>query len=86
MIKNRFSAFFGVNDSYTAYQFKGTGSTSVTLPTISQGPYYSWKSLGQTTTTSNSESVLFDLAKNQVGYYWYYPPGDGKITIYASSS
>lgn len=52
----------------------------------SLGPYYSWVNLGQTTTPSNNESVSFNLAANQVGYYWYRPPGDGTITVYASSS
>lgn len=50
-----------------------------------QQPGYSWVNLGQTSTISNNETVRFDLAWNQVGYYWYWPPGNGKITIYASS-
>lgn len=62
-----------------------TATYNITLTTYNVGPYYSWKSLGQTSTTSNNESVTFNLAANQVGYYWYWPPGDGTITIYASS-
>lgn len=50
-----------------------------------QQPGYSWVNLGQTSTTSNSEAVSFNLAQNQVGYYWYQPPGTGTITIYSSS-
>ena len=51
-----------------------------------QQPGYSWVNLGQTSTTSNSEAVSFNLAQNQVGYYWYWPPGNGTITIYSSSN
>lgn len=62
-----------------------TATYNITLTTYNVGPYYSWKNLGQTSTTSNNESVSFNLAANQVGYYWYWPPGDGTITVYASS-
>lgn len=51
-----------------------------------QQPGYSWVNLGQTSTTSNSEAVSFNLAQNQVGYYWYWPPGNGTITISSSSN
>lgn len=61
-----------------------TGTYSITLTKYSRG--YSWVNLGQTSTTSNSEAVSFNLAQNQVGYYWYWPPGNGTITISSSSN
>ena len=48
--------------------------------------YFSWVDLGYTSTPSNNETVDFDLTSNQVGYYWYYPPGDGTITIYSTGN
>lgn len=60
MTANRFSAFFGVNDSYTAYQFKGTGNKSVSLPTIEQKYTITYNANGgsgsQTSTTVNKGS------------------------------
>lgn len=44
---------------------------------------YSWVSLGQSQDAGTS-STTFDLTKTQIGYFWYAPPSNGKITIYST--
>lgn len=80
-----FSAEIYAYISTSSYNWD-TVSKTFNLDNIgSLGPYYSWVNLGQNDGTG-SASTTFNLAANQVGYYWYYPPGDGKITIYSTGS
>ena len=88
-VNSNVSGFAGVNDNHTNYQFFVRDSEDKTktysLPTIDQWPGYSWYNLGYNDGTG-SASVAFDLTENQVGYYWYWPPSDGTITIYSTGS
>ena len=63
-----------------------TATYNIELTTYNVWPGYSWIDLGYTTAVSNSERVTFNLTANQVGQYWYYPPGNGTITIYSTGN
>ena len=90
---NRYNSgsYLTVGTEYWFYVYKNgsysqqAGPITITAPTTPPGPYYSWVSLGQSQDAGTS-STTFNLTKSQIGYFWYAPPSNGKITIYSTGN
>ena len=90
---NRYNSgsYLTVGTEYWFYVYKNgsysqqAGPITITAPTTPPGPYYSWVSLGQSQDAGTS-STTFNLTKTQIGYFWYAPPSNGKITIYSTGN